>query len=60
MVMCGNFASENQALRDFTQTQTVDMGLLRMVLSMTNGRHETFTTDIAHARLNTLLNKDTV
>eukprot|EP00975_Prorocentrum_lima_P011116 2361542-Prorocentrum_lima.AAC.1 len=39
MVICGGFAPENQALCDSTSTQNVDIGLLRMMLSMTNGRN---------------------
>eukprot|EP00975_Prorocentrum_lima_P055633 11664034-Prorocentrum_lima.AAC.1 len=49
MVMCGNFASENLALCESTSAHNVDIGLLRMMLSMTNSRNETLTTtDIAN------------
>eukprot|EP00975_Prorocentrum_lima_P070526 12932494-Prorocentrum_lima.AAC.1 len=59
MVICGNFAWENHALCDSTSTQKIDIGLLRMTLSTTNGRHETLTTtDIANAFLNAPLSKD--
>eukprot|EP00975_Prorocentrum_lima_P064778 12899580-Prorocentrum_lima.AAC.1 len=52
-VTCGNFASENQAVCVSTLTHNVDIGLLRMMLSMTSGRNETLTTtDIANAFLN--------
>eukprot|EP00975_Prorocentrum_lima_P022749 4789665-Prorocentrum_lima.AAC.1 len=53
MVICGNFATEHEMLCDSTSTQHVDIGLLRMLLSLTNGRSETLTTtDIATAFLN--------
>eukprot|EP00975_Prorocentrum_lima_P008614 1839830-Prorocentrum_lima.AAC.1 len=35
MVICGNFASENQALCESTSAHNVDIGLLRMMPSMT-------------------------
>ncbi len=48
MVICGNF-SDQELLCD-TSTQNVDIGLLRMMLSITNGKVETLTTtDIANA-----------
>ena len=51
MVICGNF-SDQELLCD-TSTQNVDIGLLRMMLSITNGKVETLTTtDIANAFLN--------
>eukprot|EP00975_Prorocentrum_lima_P021249 4473350-Prorocentrum_lima.AAC.1 len=47
------FAVDTERLRDSTPTQHVDIGLLRMVLSLTNGRVETITTtDISTAFLN--------
>eukprot|EP00975_Prorocentrum_lima_P031251 6558871-Prorocentrum_lima.AAC.1 len=57
MVMCGNFATEHEMLCDSTLTQNVETGLLRMILSLTNGRTETLTTtDIATAFLNAPIN----
>eukprot|EP00975_Prorocentrum_lima_P056841 11925558-Prorocentrum_lima.AAC.1 len=54
MVLCGNFATSHDMLCDSTSTHNVDIGLLRMHLSCTNGRSETLTTtDIAAAFLNT-------
>eukprot|EP00975_Prorocentrum_lima_P025109 5272117-Prorocentrum_lima.AAC.1 len=54
-------SSENQALRESTSTHNVDIGLLRMMLSMTNGRNATLTTtDIANAFLNAPISKDAV
>eukprot|EP00975_Prorocentrum_lima_P033307 6988373-Prorocentrum_lima.AAC.1 len=59
MAICGNFASENQALCESASTHNVDIGLLRMMLSMTKDRNETLTTtDIANAFLNAPINKD--
>eukprot|EP00975_Prorocentrum_lima_P011229 2382300-Prorocentrum_lima.AAC.1 len=53
MVICGNFATDSERLWDSTSTQNVDIGLLRMVLSLTDGRLETTTTtDINTAFLN--------
>eukprot|EP00975_Prorocentrum_lima_P059746 12529781-Prorocentrum_lima.AAC.1 len=50
MVICGNCAREPETNRDSTSTQNVDIGLLRMMLSMTNGKTETLTTtDISRA-----------
>eukprot|EP00975_Prorocentrum_lima_P068516 12921158-Prorocentrum_lima.AAC.1 len=61
MVICGNFASESQAWCESTSTHNVHLGLLGMMLSMTDGRNETLTTvDIANAFLNASINKDTV
>eukprot|EP00975_Prorocentrum_lima_P035799 7527845-Prorocentrum_lima.AAC.1 len=54
MLICGNFATEHEMLCDSTLTQHVDIGLLRMLLSLTNGRTDALTmTDIATAGLNT-------
>eukprot|EP00975_Prorocentrum_lima_P061898 12882531-Prorocentrum_lima.AAC.1 len=59
MLVGGNFATEHQALCDSTATQNVDIGVLRVMLSMTNGKNETLTaTDIASAFLNTPITKD--
>eukprot|EP00975_Prorocentrum_lima_P003341 735645-Prorocentrum_lima.AAC.1 len=44
MVICGKFAIDNERLCESTSTHHVDIGLLRMVLSLTNGRAETITT----------------
>eukprot|EP00975_Prorocentrum_lima_P055473 11631931-Prorocentrum_lima.AAC.1 len=53
MVICGNFAIDTERICDSTSTQNVDIGLLRMVLSLINGRVETITTtDISTAFLN--------
>eukprot|EP00975_Prorocentrum_lima_P066850 12911577-Prorocentrum_lima.AAC.1 len=53
MVMCGKFATDADRLCDSTSTQNVDIGLLRMLLSLTNCRVETITTtDISTAFLN--------
>eukprot|EP00975_Prorocentrum_lima_P054333 11396454-Prorocentrum_lima.AAC.1 len=53
MVICGNFASDTERLRESTSTQNVDIELLRMILSLTNGGAETIaTTDISTAFLN--------
>eukprot|EP00975_Prorocentrum_lima_P045192 9465892-Prorocentrum_lima.AAC.1 len=41
IAMCGNFASENQAVCESTSTHNVGIGLLRMMMSMTNGRNVT-------------------
>eukprot|EP00975_Prorocentrum_lima_P052475 11000272-Prorocentrum_lima.AAC.1 len=61
MVTGGNFASENPASCDSTSSHNVDIGLLRMMLSMANGRNETSTTtDKANAFLNTPINKGAV
>eukprot|EP00975_Prorocentrum_lima_P070117 12930177-Prorocentrum_lima.AAC.1 len=38
MVMCGNFATDTERLCESTLTQNVDIGLLKMILSLTNGR----------------------
>eukprot|EP00975_Prorocentrum_lima_P022737 4788268-Prorocentrum_lima.AAC.1 len=38
MVICGNFATDTERLWQSTSTQNVDIGLLRMILSLTNGR----------------------
>eukprot|EP00975_Prorocentrum_lima_P023165 4874027-Prorocentrum_lima.AAC.1 len=47
MVICGNVATDIERLCDSTPTENVDIGLFRMVLSLTNGRVETITaTDI--------------
>eukprot|EP00975_Prorocentrum_lima_P018957 3993628-Prorocentrum_lima.AAC.1 len=54
MVIFGNFATDTERLCESTSTQHVDIGLLRMVLSLTNGRVETITrTYISTAFLNT-------
>eukprot|EP00975_Prorocentrum_lima_P034862 7325564-Prorocentrum_lima.AAC.1 len=37
MVEGGNFATGNERLCDSTLTQSVDIGLLRMILSLTDG-----------------------
>eukprot|EP00975_Prorocentrum_lima_P009550 2032791-Prorocentrum_lima.AAC.1 len=37
MATCGNFSTDSERLCDSTSTQHVDIGLLRMVLSLTNG-----------------------
>eukprot|EP00975_Prorocentrum_lima_P063700 12893106-Prorocentrum_lima.AAC.1 len=56
---CGNFATENQAVCESTSTQNEDIGMLRMMLSMNNGKNETLTaTDMANAFLNTPISKD--
>eukprot|EP00975_Prorocentrum_lima_P055009 11533669-Prorocentrum_lima.AAC.1 len=53
MVMWGNSATDAERLCESTSTQNVDTGLLRMILSLTNGRLETITTtDISTALLN--------
>eukprot|EP00975_Prorocentrum_lima_P066457 12909357-Prorocentrum_lima.AAC.1 len=53
MVICGNFATETEKLCESTSTQNVDIGLLKMLLSLTNGKVETVTTtDISTAFLN--------
>eukprot|EP00975_Prorocentrum_lima_P050823 10649866-Prorocentrum_lima.AAC.1 len=53
MVICGNFATDTERLCESTSTQNVDIGLLRMLLSLTNGKVETVTTtDISTAFLN--------
>eukprot|EP00975_Prorocentrum_lima_P065866 12906003-Prorocentrum_lima.AAC.1 len=44
MVTYGNFATDTERLCESTSTENVDIGLLRMVLSLTNGRVETITT----------------
>eukprot|EP00975_Prorocentrum_lima_P060252 12637113-Prorocentrum_lima.AAC.1 len=44
MVICGNFATDDERLCDSTSTQHVNIGLLRRSLSLTNGRLETLTT----------------
>eukprot|EP00975_Prorocentrum_lima_P055084 11548265-Prorocentrum_lima.AAC.1 len=44
MVMCGNFAIDTERLCESTSTQNVDIGLLGMILSLTNGRVEAITT----------------
>eukprot|EP00975_Prorocentrum_lima_P068453 12920812-Prorocentrum_lima.AAC.1 len=36
MVMCGNFATDTEKLCESTSTQNVDIGLLRIILSLTN------------------------
>eukprot|EP00975_Prorocentrum_lima_P013202 2802653-Prorocentrum_lima.AAC.1 len=53
MVMGGNVAIDTERLYESTSTQHVDVGLLRMILSLTNGRVDTITTtDISTAFLN--------
>eukprot|EP00975_Prorocentrum_lima_P008090 1729896-Prorocentrum_lima.AAC.1 len=53
MVICGNVATDTERLCESTSTQNVDIGLLRIILSLTNGRVETITTtDISTAFLN--------
>eukprot|EP00975_Prorocentrum_lima_P067347 12914316-Prorocentrum_lima.AAC.1 len=53
MVICGNIATDTERLCESTSTQKVDIGLLRMILSLTNGKAETITTaDISTAFLN--------
>eukprot|EP00975_Prorocentrum_lima_P046347 9693149-Prorocentrum_lima.AAC.1 len=53
MVICGNFATDTERLCNSTSTTNVEIGLFRMVLSLTNGRVETVTTtDISTAFLN--------
>eukprot|EP00975_Prorocentrum_lima_P048677 10184605-Prorocentrum_lima.AAC.1 len=53
MVICGNFATDIERLCESTSTQNVDIGLLMMILSLTNGYVETITTtDIREAFLN--------
>eukprot|EP00975_Prorocentrum_lima_P038599 8108781-Prorocentrum_lima.AAC.1 len=53
MVICGNFATDTEKLCESTSTQHVDIGLLRMLLSLTNGKVEIVTTtDISTAVLN--------
>eukprot|EP00975_Prorocentrum_lima_P001498 323886-Prorocentrum_lima.AAC.1 len=44
MVIWGDFATDTERLCESTLTQNVDIGLLRMILSLTNGRVETITT----------------
>eukprot|EP00975_Prorocentrum_lima_P061080 12807612-Prorocentrum_lima.AAC.1 len=44
MATCGHFASDNQPLYETTSTHNVDVGLLRIMMRMTNGRNETLTT----------------
>eukprot|EP00975_Prorocentrum_lima_P042769 8982155-Prorocentrum_lima.AAC.1 len=59
MVMCGKFATDTERLCDSTSTHKVDIGLLRMVLGLTNGRVETITTtDISTASLNTPIDEN--
>eukprot|EP00975_Prorocentrum_lima_P038059 8004296-Prorocentrum_lima.AAC.1 len=61
MVICGNFPIDNERLCDSTSTQNVDIGLLRMVLSLTKGRLETITTtDISTAFLNAPIDESKV
>eukprot|EP00975_Prorocentrum_lima_P000234 49336-Prorocentrum_lima.AAC.1 len=50
-VMCGNFSTENEALCGSTSTQNVDIGLLRMMLSMADGKSETLTNALLNARI---------
>eukprot|EP00975_Prorocentrum_lima_P000737 148557-Prorocentrum_lima.AAC.1 len=53
MVMCGNFATDTRRLCESTSPRHVDIGLLRMILSLTDGQAETITTtDISTAFLN--------
>eukprot|EP00975_Prorocentrum_lima_P025714 5410537-Prorocentrum_lima.AAC.1 len=53
MLIGGNVAVDSERLCNSTSTQHVDIGLLRMVLSLTNGRLETITTtDISTPFLN--------
>eukprot|EP00975_Prorocentrum_lima_P010597 2249689-Prorocentrum_lima.AAC.1 len=50
MVNCGNLATDTERLCESTSTQKVDIGLLRMIQSLTNGKVETITTtDISTA-----------
>eukprot|EP00975_Prorocentrum_lima_P047762 9985458-Prorocentrum_lima.AAC.1 len=61
MVISGNFATDNERLCDSTSTQNVDVGLLRMILSLTNGRLETLTTtEISTAFLNAPIDESKV
>eukprot|EP00975_Prorocentrum_lima_P065172 12901898-Prorocentrum_lima.AAC.1 len=43
MVMCGSFAIDTEGLCNTIPTQHADVELLRMILSLTNGRLETLT-----------------
>eukprot|EP00975_Prorocentrum_lima_P044050 9237405-Prorocentrum_lima.AAC.1 len=53
MVVCGIFATESGTLCSSTSAQNVDLGLLRMMLSITSEKNEAVTTtDIANAFLN--------
>eukprot|EP00975_Prorocentrum_lima_P035081 7373054-Prorocentrum_lima.AAC.1 len=53
MVICGHLATGTEKLCESTSTHNVDIGLLRMLLSLTNGKVETVTTtDISTAFLN--------
>eukprot|EP00975_Prorocentrum_lima_P061622 12880956-Prorocentrum_lima.AAC.1 len=53
MVICGNFVTDAERLSESTSNQNVDIGLIRMLLSLTNGKVETVTaTDISTAFLN--------
>eukprot|EP00975_Prorocentrum_lima_P057812 12122910-Prorocentrum_lima.AAC.1 len=53
MVICGNSATEHEMLCDSTLTHNIDIGLHRMLRSLTNGRSDTLTTtDITTAFLN--------
>eukprot|EP00975_Prorocentrum_lima_P070408 12931811-Prorocentrum_lima.AAC.1 len=62
MVTCENISHrKTQALCESTSTHNVHIDLLRMMLSVTNGRNETLTTtDMANAFLNAPINKDAV